>query len=598
MMKKFLLVVCGSFVGVTLALFFFLISSIIMSIAMMGMGSMGKSGASVQKHSILRITLDDEIAERETSGEFSPYDLMMGDISTPSSLAVMVEAIEKAADDKDIDGIYLDCQGSLAAPASREALHAALKNFKAKSGKWIYAYANEGYDQGDYYLASTADSIFLNPIGAVDLHGLASATQYYKQLLDKIGVEMQVIRVGSFKSAVEPFMIDSISPANRLQQEVYLGNIWSAMRDSMAKDRNIDSKRFDTLVDSILITQSPDTLKLYKLVDALCYPDEMEARLRKLTNVDKDDDLRFVSPSDIADGHENEVSGDHIAVLFAAGEIDGSGFLGGESGINSEKLCKNIKDLKDNKHVKGLVLRVNSPGGSAFGSEQIWHALEEFKKSGKPLAVSMGDYAASGGYYISSGAQRIFAERTTITGSIGIFGMIPCYQELAENKLGVYTSIVKTNANSDLGLVATKKLTPTQKAALQNMINRGYELFTKRCADGRKIAQDSIKKIAEGRVWDGVSAKNLGLVDEFGGIADAVKWVAKQAGIKEDKCKTQNYPALSSDWKSMFSQIMRNHYEMQLQNEMGIFYPYRKELMKITSRSHVLCLMEEPELKF
>lgn len=594
MMKKFLLIVCGSFVGTTLALLVFMLMSIVFSIAMMSIGSsMGKASATVQKNSILHLKLEGEIAEREGGGDVSMMAMLQGDNTSSMGLNTLIAAIKKAKTDKKIEGIYIECGGSSAAPATRQTLRNALKDFK-QSGKWIYAYGNEGIDQGDYYLATVADSIFINPVGAVDVHGMASAVPYFKKVLDKVGVEMQVIRVGTFKSAVEPYMLEDMSDANRLQTEHYMGSIWHNMRDSMAADRKIDVARFDQLTDSVLICMEPDSLVKSKIVDGLCYPVEMEARLKALTKLKKDEDLHLVNPADYATNVEEEVSGDHIAVLYAVGEIVQQGSnnpMSDQDAIVGESMVKQIKDLQDDEHVKGLVLRVNSPGGSAFASEQIWKALEDFKASGKPLAVSMGDYAASGGYYISSGAQRIFAEPTTITGSIGIFGMIPCYEELAENKLGVHMAVVKTNENADLG-IATKRLTPQQKNALQRMINNGYDLFTKRCAQGRHVTQDSIKQIAEGRVWDGITAQKIGLVDEMGNLQAAIDWVAKKANMKKD-FKTQNYPALSTSWRSMFSQMMAAQYELKLQGEMGMLYQLHKQLQKIGNRDHILCLMPE-----
>ena len=279
------------------------------------------------------------------------------------------------------------------------------------------------------------------------------------------------------------------------------------------------------------------------------------------------------------------------------GEIDGAAsMLSPEEGIDSKKLCETIHDLIEDDNVKGMVLRVNSPGGSAFGSEQIWKAIEDFKAAGKPVAVSMGDYAASGGYYISSGAERIFAERTTITGSIGIFGLITSFQGLFENKLGVNMESVKTNENADMGAIG-KKMSPAQLAALQNMVNEGYDLFTKRCAAGRHVSQDSIKKIAEGRVWDGVTAKQIGLVDEFGGIAEAVKWVAKKAKLGDDY-STQNYPEMKDKFQAMLDKYMVTRYESQLKGEMGVLYEWHQQLMRILGRDQVLCLMPDQEIQF
>ena len=598
MMKKFILIVCGSFVGAFLAFLFFMFAAMIMSIGIMGsMGSgSSKKLVNVTKHSILKLDLGN-ISERGGNDPIDMLSMLQGD-GMPSStgLNTMVSAIKNAADDKNIDGIYIECNGVSAAPATLERLHRALKEFK-KSGKWIAAYGYEGINQADYYLASVADSIYLNPVGAVDLHGMASMTPYMKKALDKLGVEMQVIRVGSFKSAVEPYMLEDMSDANRLQQEHYLGVLWDEIRNSIAADRKLAPEALSSLCDSLIMTFDTKRLVTEKLVDKLVYRTEMDNILKARTQVKEDEELNFVSPDDLADDLEAPVSGDHIAVVYAVGEIDGSPSMGStEEGINTKDLSETINELMKDDNVKGMVLRVNSPGGSAFGSEQLWKAIEDFKAAGKPVAVSMGDYAASGGYYISCGAGRIFAERTTITGSIGIFGMIPCASELIENKLGVHMASVKTNENADMSPLY-KKLTPSQTAALQHMINEGYELFTTRCANGRHVTQDSIKQIAEGRVWDGVTAKQIGLVDEFGGIEEAVAWVAKQAKLGEDY-KTQNYPAIEDPFLSMLEKYGAKRYEARLQGEMGVLYDWHKQLQRILGRDQILCLMPESEIDF
>ena len=597
MMKKFILIVCGSFVGAFLAFMFFMFAAMIMSFAIMGSMSMGgKKSTAVSKHSILKIDLGTSIAER---GGSEPMDMMSmiqgGGLPNSLGLNTVVSAIENAAENDKVEGIYIECNGVSASPATLQVVRRALKEFK-KSGKWIAAYGHEGINQADYYLASVADSIYLNPVGAVDLHGMASVTPYMKKLLDKVGVEMQVVRVGTFKSAVEPYMLEDMSEANRLQQEHYLGSIWKEMRDSIAGDRKIQSEALNKLCDSVLITFEATELIKNRLVDKLVYQNDMENILRNRTKVDKGDDLNYVSPEDLASDLEETAVGDHIAIVYAVGEIDGSSMLSSEEGIDSEKLCETIYKLIKDDNVKGMVLRVNSPGGSAFGSEQIWKAVMDFKAAGKPVAVSMGDLAASGGYYISCCADRIFAERTTITGSIGIFGMIPCFNELIENKLGVHMASVKTNENGDMGAMG-KKLTPAQLAALQNMVNQGYELFTKRCADGRHVAQDSIKKIAEGRVWDGITAKQIGLVDDFGGIREAVAWVANKAKLGKDY-KTQNYPAIEDQFMAMLDKYMVTRYEAKLQGEMGVLYDWHKQLQRILGRDHILCLMPVEEIEF
>ncbi len=600
MMKKFILIVCGSFVGAFLAFMFFMIATMIMSFAIMGSMSMGggkKSAAIVSKHSILDIDLGTDISERGGNDAVDMMSLLQGG-GMPSSLGLntVISAIENAADNDKVDGIFIECNGVSAAPATLQALRRALKEFK-KSGKWIAAYGHEGINQADYYLASVADSIYLNPVGAVDLHGMASVTPYMKKMLDKVGVEMQIVRVGTFKSAVEPYMLEDMSDANRLQQEHYLGTIWKEMLDSIAADRKLQYDALNSLCDSVLMTFDAQKLIQNKLVDKLVYQNEMEDILRARTQVKKSDDLNYVAPEDLASDLEASATGDHIAVLYAVGEIDGgSSFATTEEGIVSDKLCETIYELKDDDNVKGMVFRVNSPGGSAFGSEQIWKAIMDFKASGKPVAVSMGDYAASGGFYISCCADRIFAERTTLTGSIGIFGVIPSFNNLVENKLGVHMASVKTNENGDMAAMG-KKLTPAQLAALQNMVNNGYELFTKRCADGRHVTQDSIKKIAEGRVWDGITAKQIGLVDEFGGIREAVSWVANKAKLGKDY-KTQNYPAIEDQFMAMLDKYMVTRYESRLKGEMGVLYDWHKQLQRILGRDRILCLMPEEEIQF
>ncbi len=593
MMKKFILVVCGSFVGVTLSLMLFTIASVIISFAIMA--SMGASSAAkpIGDNSILHITLDGDIPERDGAGDFDLMSIVSngGDIQQPgASLATLKQAIEYAADNDKIKGIYLECNGADAAPATLYELRKALEQFKKGSKKFIYAYS-KGYAQMDYYVATVADSIFVNPIGEVDLHGIAAVQSSYKGLLDKLDVKMQVLRVGTFKSAVEPYILDSISPANRMQQMHYLGSIWKDMSGAMATSRSIAPEKFQALADTLLCALPTEFLKANKIVDGTCYESEMKSRLRKTVNANEGDDIPFVEPKDMAAAGEPKHNGkSEIAVLYAVGEIDGK-----RGGIQSKDLIEQIEELQNDDDVAGMVLRVNSPGGSAYGSEQIWKALEDFKASGKPLAVSMGDYAASGGYYISSGADRIFAEPTTITGSIGIFGMIPCIEGLA-NKFGVRFSVVKTNKNAEFGTMCLP-LTASQTAQMQAMINRGYELFTQRCATGRHVSQDSIKKIAEGRVWEGRTAIKIGLVDEFGGIDEAVAYVASKAKLGKSDYHVSIYPEPKTDWKQMLMQLGTNQAEEKLKQEMGMFYTSYSQLEAILNRDHVLCLMPEFEIR-
>ncbi len=598
MMKKFILIVCGSFVGSFLAFLIFTLCALAISFSLLfSMSSSMKP--SVKDKSVLYLKLDGNVAEYEGANQMGIMDLIQGREKTPS-LNTMIKALHVAETEDKIKGVLIDCNGASASTATLRQLRQAIAEFKKNSRKWVYAYANEGYEQGDYYVASVADSVLLNPIGAVDVHGLVTVTPYFKKVLDKVGVEMQIMRVGTYKSAVEPYMLDSISPANREQQTLFLGNLWKTMAGEIAASRHIDATAFNAMVDNVMLAQPAEYLLAKHLIDATAFKHQLEDRLKVKLGIDDDDDLRVASPEALAGNYDNGSNEDGIvAVVYAVGEIDGSSSPASESGIDSEELVNTILDLKKDDDVKGLVLRVNSPGGSAFGSEQIWEALEEFKKSGKTFAVSMGDYAASGGYYISSGAHRIFADETTITGSIGIFGVIPCAEELVQNKLGINTSIVKTNANSDMGAagIMSKKLTPVQMAAMQNYVNRGYDLFTKRCATGRKVSQDSIKKIAEGRVWDGITAKKIGLVDEFGGLDKAIEWVAKKANLNDGYYQVQEYPNDELDVRKFMKLYSTQLYAKEMQDQMGLFYQYFEQTRAILNRDHVLCLMEPMEIK-
>lgn len=595
MLKKFFLIICGSFVGSFIAIMVAMLCVLMLGVSISL--SMGRGTATVKSHSILKIDLSGPMEERsEEVSSINELIAILQGAEKGASLQDIERSLNVAMLDDNIDGVVLNCNGVQAAPATLRAIRKAIANFK-KSKKWVYAYGNMGFDQGDYYVATAADSIFINPVGAVDVHGMASCTPYFKKVLDNIGVEMQVIRVGAYKSAVEPYMLDAMSPENREQQQLYLGNIWGVIENEMADARKINRGVFNQYVDSILLVQPADTLIKRHLADAKIYRPEFENRLRKLTNVKETDDLNFVSPQMLAANYDAGENKDGvIAVVYACGEIDGG--TPGE-GIDSEQLVDCIGKLQRNDDVKALVLRVNSPGGSAFGSEQIWHALENFKKAGKTFAVSMGDYAASGGYYISCGADRIFADSTTITGSIGIFGVIPCAQDLVENKIGVNVEVVKTNENADLLAmgVLSKRLTPAQRQSIQNSVNEGYELFTKRCADGRKVKQDSIKAIGGGRVWDGTSAKKIGLIDQFGSLADAIEWTAKKAGLNTGYYSVECYPTMEENMMAMLGKYMQMRTTEKMKRDMGIFYAYYESIQAILHRDHILCLLPETELK-
>lgn len=588
-MKQFFSTVLGSFVGVWVALILFSVLSAVASVMIFAsMMAMGDKPTEVQDKSILHIKLAGALPER--SNPDNVFSTLMDKETEGSSLKDILSAIKAAKGNDKIKGIYLECAGVQGGAASLYDIRKALLDFKT-SKKFILAYGNEGMLQSDYYVATAADSIFLNPLGIVDIHGLSATIPFYKNLLDKVGVEMQVVRVGAFKSAVEPFITTEASPASKLQMNHYMGNIWGNLSDSIAHRRGISKAKFNMLVDSIMLTMSPDSLKANKIIDKVYYRYQVENLLKKLTGIDSKDDLRLAEPSVVAKLDSDSGSDDQkIAVVYAEGEIDGSS----DGGIDSEDLTATILDIAKDEDVKAVVLRVNSPGGSAFGSEQIWNALEQVKKAGKPFAVSMGDVAASGGYYISCGADYIFAEPVTITGSIGIFGMIPCFKGLMQDKLGITQSVINTNANGNF-ISATEPMTPVQYAAMQRTINRGYEIFTSRCAKGRKMPVDSIKSIAQGRVWDGISAMQIGLIDEYGSLQDAINWVAAKAKLND--YETEDYPELKDPFMKYFGKYMTTRMNEMVKSETGELYKYHDVINVLTHRDKVLCLMEPVSIK-
>lgn len=590
-MNKFVSSLLGSFVGTWIAFLLFgvviFISGIIM-IASLSLSNVSTPTAKITNNSVLRIDLNGEITERPMNKTLQEYI----NETEQNSLHNILYAIEKAETDDKISGIYVHCGASSTGFASAKAIRDALLEFKEKSGKWIYAYG-ETIGETEYYISSVADSIYLNPVGALDIHGFMAVVPFYKGLLDKIGVEMQIIRVGTFKSAVEPYMLSSMSDANRLQTQTYLNNLWDNVCDSISSARGISEQTINEYADSLMTFSSPEIAVKEKFIDGLCYDHEFESKIRGLIGINNDEDINYIDVNTFVNAKFKPVkSSNKITVLYATGEIYESG---SNDGINSDELVPSILELAKDDDVKGLVLRVNSPGGSAYASEQIWEALEQFKKTGKPFAVSMGDYAASGGYYISCGAQRIFAEPTTITGSIGIFAMVPNFNGLLTDKLGITTDFVTTNANSDMTVI--KALSPAQTAAFQRTINRGYELFTTRCATGRKMDINKLKSIAEGRVWDATKAKEIGLIDEYGNTDDAVKWVAEKAGLG-NSYDTEYLPEYKEDFMDLLYVTLSNsHYENKMKDKYGMLYDYFEEINTLLKKDQIQCRMENIIIK-
>ena len=476
----------------------------------------------------------------------------------------ILSSIKKAKENEKIKGICLNAGAFACSPASLEEIRNALADFK-ESEKFIVAYGGN-YLQSTYYLASVADKIAINPQGSLGWHGLATQTYFLKDLLDKIGVEMQIFRVGSYKSAVEPYISTEMSPANREQTQAFANSIWGQMVDDVAASRNIPDKNMDFQPTEVYINSG--------LADTLLYKDEMLAYLKQLTETDEDDSLNKLYLEDMVNVQRNvpkDKSGNILAVYYATGTI-GSSELSTDEGINPEKVTKDLRRLREDESVKAVVFRVNSPGGSAFGSEEIWREVTLLKEQ-KPVIVSMGDYAASGGYYISCAADWIIAQPTTLTGSIGIFGYIPNAEKLLNDKLGIHFDGVKTNKLADLGDIS-RPFTEEETALMQNMVNHGYELFTQRCADGRKMSVDEIKQIAEGRVWTGEMAKDLKLVDELGGIDRAIEVAAERAEIED--YTVMSYPKQEDFFASLMSSGKERYLSARLKTELGALYePFR-----------------------
>lgn len=542
MFKKFFISMLGTIAGlwITLVLcgvlIFFVAASIVSSSA---------PEIKIHKNSILYLDLSGSMPERYQPA--SLMDMVRDMEESGESLVDIVNSINLAANDSHIKGIYINGDMGVAGSASREEILKALRDFK-KSGKWILAYA-DNYTQGDLLLAATADSVFLNPMGSVAVHGVAANVPFYTGLLDKIGVKMQIVRVGTFKSAVEPFFAKEMSPASRLQLQQTADTLWSFLSEGIAAGRGVAVADVDMWADSIMSTWSAERILAAKAVTALRYRRQVEDLLRKRVDIERDDQLPFVTPSDYMSAQKGaSADKEHVAVLFAVGDIVDQGKGGG---IVGEEMTPLIIKLADDKNVKGLVLRVNSGGGSAFASEQIWEALEYFKSQGKPFYVSMGDMAASGGYYISCGADSIFADRTTLTGSIGVFGMVPDFSGLLTDKLGITFSTVETNPNATF-MNLTAPMTAEQLAALQSSVNDIYETFTSRVAAGRHMSQDSVKTIAEGRVWVGGKAVELGLVDRIAGLTETVETMTRELGLKNDRYVY--YPEIED---SFLAQIVR-----------------------------------------
>lgn len=579
MLKRFFISMLGTMAGLWISIFLLFLGGIVFAVIALGK-SAGDSTVKVSKQSVLVLDLSGSIEERYQPSSFMAF-LQEGENTAPT-LEELLGAVRGAADDDKIEGMYIKCGGAAMGTASREELLEAIYEFK-ETGKWIYAYS-DSYAQGDYLLASTADSIMLNPMGAVDIHGVGGMTPFFTGLLEKLGVKVQIIKVGTYKSAVEPFILKDMSAPAKQQMQQYIDTIWSFVAGSIAYNRDIPEADVKTWAADMIGQKPAQTFVDNGLVTSLAYERTVDDAIREQLGLDKDDAINYISASEYMESADLKkvLKGGkkHIAVLYAVGDIVDSG----DTGIVGPDMVSEICDLAENDDVKGLVLRVNSPGGSAFASEQIWESLEYFKSKGKPFYVSMGDYAASGGYYISCGADSIFADLTTLTGSIGVFGMIPDVSGLVTDKLGITFTTVESNPNA-AGVSLVKAMTPEQHAAMQSGVDAIYERFTGRVAAGRHMDVDSVKKIAEGRVWVGADAINLGLVDRIGSLHTAIYTMAYDLDLNIDDVVA--YPQTEEEF---WMKILRSSGEFS-DMKVGDTMPYDAETARLLRLVKVLRTM-------
>ena len=566
-MKDFLKFTLATVTGIILSS---IVLFIISMVTLFGIMSASDTETIVKKNSVMMLDLNGTLVERTQEDPLGILSQLFGDESNTYGLDDILSSIQKAKENENIKGIYLQASSLGTSYASLQEIRNALLDFK-ESGKFVIAYA-DSYTQGLYYLSSAADKMLLNPKGMIEWRGIASAPLFYKDLLQKIGVEMQVFKVGTYKSAVEPFIATEMSPANREQVTAFITSIWGQVTEEVSASRNIPVDSLNVYADRMLMFYPSEETVRCGLADTLIYRNDVRNYLKKLVEIDEDDNLPMVGLSDMMNVKKNvpkDKSGNIVAVYYASGEItDYPSSATSEDGIVGSKVIRDLRKLKDDNDVKAVVLRVNSPGGSAFASEQIWHAVKELKTK-KPVIVSMGDYAASGGYYISCVADTIVAEPTTLTGSIGIFGIIPNVKGLTD-KIGLSYDVVKTNKYADFGNIM-RPFNEDERSLLQMMITEGYDTFVSRCAEGRHMTKEAIEKIAEGRVWTGETAKKLGLVDELGGIDKALDIAVAKAGI--EGYTIVSYPAKQDFFSSLLDTKPTNYVESQLlKSKLGEFY--------------------------
>lgn len=581
-MKDFIKSVLATMVGI---FGFFIVMGVLTMMSIIGMVASSSAAQNVEENSVFVLNLSGTISDQGTD---NPLSLFTGDDSQSTGLNNILSAIKKAKTNDDIKGIYIEAGALITNYATLQEIRNALADFR-KSGKWIVAYGDY-YTQGAYYVASVANKVYINPKGIVDWHGIGAQTMFYKDFMAKFGVKCEVVKVGTFKSATETFTEEKMSDANRLQTQTFINGTWQNICTAVSKSRGISIDSLNSYADSYLALQSTEMLMKAKMVDGMMYSDKVKDAVKKMMKLEKDDDIAQLTLSDMLNVKDEKVEGDKIAIYYASGDIvqdpKAATMFGNNDYIASRKVCKDLEELMNDDDVKAVVVRINSGGGDAYASEQMWHQMSELRKK-KPVVVSMGDYAASGAYYMSAPASWIVAQPNTLTGSIGIFAVIPDFSGLVTSKLGVRFDEVKTNRNSTFGNTMARPFNAEETAMLQASVNRGYNLFRQRVADGRHLPIESVEKIAQGRVWLATDALNIKLVDQLGGIDDAVKKAAQLAKLKE--YYTSDYPAAASWMDNLLNSMTSSgtYLDAQLRQTLGELYQPFTVLRSIDKREAI-----------
>jgi len=585
---KFSKVVLAAFIGTLIAMLItFFVKIGVVSAMISGFSSSSETTTVVKPNSVLYMKLDYEIQDRTTDNPFGAINFNTMESLEATGLNDILRNIEHAKNDVNIKGIYMELSSIPTSTATLQEIRNKLVEFK-ETGKFIVCYG-ENYSQTAYYIASIADQIWLNPEGVLDLHGMASQIMFYKHMLDKLDIEMQIVRGPNnrFKSAVEPYFLDKMSEANREQMDKLLGTVWGHILQGISETRNISVEQLNQIADKLeLMTDARKALE-YGLVDQLYYKDQVLAELKKMTG--SDDKVNAINNANYSKSFRiKNPSKNQVAIIYASGQIfDGKGDE--ESNIYSENLSKTIRKAREDNDIKAIVLRVNSPGGSAVASAIIGRELD-LTKAEKPIIVSMGNYAASGGYWISAKADYIFADPTTLTGSIGVFGTFPNMKGFFNNKLGLTFDVAKTNENADFGSIA-QPLTPFQYAKLQENVVKTYDDFTRRVAEGRGLRQTYVDSIGQGRVWAGADAIELGLVDQLGDMEDAIAFAAEKANLSDDYKVVELPKAKDFFTRVMESMNKNDDLEAAMRQKLGVYYHYVEALENVQKNTGIQARM-------